>query len=162
MKKLILKFSKLFLVILLLTFFSCSKDDDVQKCMETNVVMTINGDEQSFQALGRGISLRPEGYELSLSFYRSTDNPLKEQNIVLILPYKKTGKNIIQHIYYSEYMNGEFFEGDFVNDELQMNVIKNTALCFYATFSGVLMKEGEEIVIENGIISYLYEDSFDD
>lgn len=162
MKKFILKFSKLFFLVSILTIFSCSKDDDGQACMQTNTTLTVNGEVQSFQAIGRGISLRPNGYELSLNFYRNATDSSGDQNIALILPYKKTGKNSVEHFYYSQYLDQSYFQGDFTEGDFQINVLKNTSECFYATFSGKLTDGENQITIEQGTISYTYEESFDE
>lgn len=144
------------------TIFSCSDDDNEQPCQETNVVMTNDGEVQNFEAVGRGISLRQNGYELTLKFRRSDENPFFEQHINLTLPYKKTGKNIVEHFNYREYADGILFERDLMLENIEINVIKNTDLCFYATFSGTILKDGELNIIEDGILSYSYEESFDE
>jgi hypothetical protein len=160
MKHLLLNLSTLFLIAI--TTSSCSNDDDNQPCYATDVTMTINGEFQSFQAYGRGIDIREGGYELQLNFYRGSNNPFSEQNLTVKLPYKARGENIFEGFLYSQYTNDTPFEGDFLDGELQSQVITNTSTCFYATFSGTLSDGNQEIVITDGELKYEYEDSFDE
>jgi hypothetical protein len=53
---------KLNFLLLLLTVLSlsCSKEDNNDVCLETNISMVINGELQTFQATGRGIDLNQE------------------------------------------------------------------------------------------------------
>lgn len=150
------------LCVIAFTTISCSNDDDHQPCYATDVTMTINGEVQSFQAYGRGIDIREDGYELQLYFYRGSSNPFSEQNLTVKLPYKKRGKNIFEAFLYSQYIDNTPFEGDFLDGELQSQVITNTSNCFYATFSGTLSDGNQEIVITNGELKYEYEESFDE
>ena len=150
------------LCIIAITTSSCSNDDDHQPCYATDVTMTINGELQSFQAKGRGIDIREDGYELHLNFYRGSNNPFSQQNLTVKLPYKARGENIFEAFLYSQYIDNTPFEGDFLDGELQSQVITNTSNCFYATFSGVLTDGNQEIVITNGELKYEYEDSFDE
>jgi hypothetical protein len=150
--------------LLFLLFFgllACSEEEE-QTCRVTNVTMTVNGEVQTFQAIGRGISLRQSGYELQLNFYRGSSSPFREQSIAMKLPYKKTGNNIIEQFIYNQYIDNVAFSGDFVEGELQSKVITNTSKCFYATFSGQLNDGNQVVVITDGSISYEYEESFDD
>lgn len=100
-----MKYNLLTLITLFAIVFttsSCSNDDDDnQPCYATDVTMTINGEVQSFQAIGRGIDIREDGYELHLNFYRSSSNPFSEQNITIKLPYKARGENIFEAFLYS-------------------------------------------------------------
>lgn len=154
---------KTILTLLIVCLFSCSNDDDnEQDCMETNVTMNVNGESQSFQAIGRGIDLRENGYELSLNLDRRSNDPFREQGITIILPYKKNGENIIEQFIYHQYIDGISFDGDFLNGEFESNVITNTSKCFSATFSGVLNDGNQEVIITNGNLSYEYEEPFDD
>ena len=148
-------------LLLLVTFISCSKDNDEPVCLETNITMKINGELQNFQAIGRGIDLRQNDYELSINLDRRSDSPFREQTFYISLPYKKTGINIFEKIIYHQYINNTLFEGDFVNGELQSKVITNTNKCFYATFSGKLNDGNQEVNITEGSISYQYESPFD-
>jgi hypothetical protein len=148
------------LILTILGLVSCSNDDE-QVCMVTNITMTINGETQSFQAYGRGISLRQNGYELELNLSRRVGT-FSEQDVLLVLPYKKTGNNVIEHFFYSHNINNTTFEGDFMDGEFQSKVLTNTSNCFYATFSGKLNDNNQEIIITDGILSYEYEESFDE
>lgn len=153
---------KTILTLLIVSLFSCSNDDNEQVCLETNVTMNVNGESQSFQAIGRGIDLRENGYQLHLNLDRRSNDPFREQGIAIILPYKKKGKNIIEQFIYHQYINGISFDGDFLDGEFESNVITNTSKCFYATFSGVLNDGNQEVIITNGSLSYEYEESFDE
>jgi hypothetical protein len=154
--------------ILNLLFFSlcislttCKKDDATPACQETDVTMTINGEKQTFQATGRGIDMMGSGYRLSINLDRRDDNPFRQQTAVIYLPYKKTGKNVIQHFIYSQYINNVPFDGDFTDGEFECDVITNTRFCIYATFSGKLNDGNQEVMITDGKLSYQYETPFD-
>ena len=123
--------------------------------------MIINGEFQTFFAFGRGIDLRDDGYELQLNLDRGIAEPYSEQGIAVILPYKKTGENIIEQFIYHQYRDGVLFDGDFLNGEFQSNVITNTNKCFYATFSGKLSNGTQEIIITDGKLSFTYNQPFD-
>lgn len=156
-------FIKGLLIILLITFNACSSDDDnVPVCYDTNPVITINGQVQAFQAIGRGIDIRPIGYELSINLDRRHNMPYREQSVSIKLPYKQTGENIIEAFNYSQYIDDISFSGDFLDGEFQSNVITNTNECIYATFSGVLSDGNQEITITNGILKYTYQNPFDE
>lgn len=157
----IIKIGLLFLFISIL-FLSCSNDDKSQPCMVTNVSMLVNGELQTFQALGRGIDLNADGsYTLQLKFYTSSNDPFREQSISLILPYKKTGTNVIDNFIYHQYIDGVSFDGDFLNGTFQSKVITNRKTCFYATFSGTINDGNQEVIITDGKVSYEYEIPFD-
>ncbi len=149
------------LFIFLFALTSCSQDDE-PACMETNITMEINGELQSFQASGRGIDIRPNGYELQINLSRRIVEPLKQQGFYITLPYKKTGENIVERFHYLQYTSDDRFEGDFLQGELQSNILTNTRKCFYATFSGKLNDGDQEIIITNGVLSYTYETPFDE
>lgn len=152
------------LILLMINFMSCSNDDDVnqQICLETNVTIRVDGEVQTFQAIGRGIDLRENGYELSINLDRRSNDPFREQGIAIILPYKMTGENIFEQFIYHQYIDSTPFDGDFLNGEFQSNVITNTNKCFYATFSGKLSDGNQEIIITEGKLSYEYENPFDE
>ncbi len=153
---------KVVFIFLVLFLYSCSKDDEPTVCLPTAVNLTINGEKQSFQAIGRGIDLRQNGYELHLNLGRYSLEPYREQTIYIQLPYKKTGKNSIEVFQYHQYINQISFSGDFLNGDFESNVITNTSTCFYATFSGTLSDGNQQIVITEGSLSYKYEESFDE
>ncbi|WP_373058713.1 hypothetical protein [Zunongwangia sp. H14] len=98
--------------------------------------MTINGENQEFEVLGKGIDLRENGYRLQLNLDRRNNDPYREQGVSIVLPYQKTGKNIIERFNYHQYINAVAFNGDFINGELESTVLTNTRTCFSATFSG--------------------------
>ena len=148
-------------IFLSVNFYSCSDDDKEIVCSQTNVTITINDEVKNFQAIGRGIDLRANGYELQINLYRSESDPFIEESISIKLPYKRTGENIIEQFQYNQYMNGVFFSGDFLNGEFQSNVISNTNKCFSATFSGVLSDDNQEVIITDGQITYQYDEPFD-
>lgn len=159
-----MKIQNLFFSLLVIVAFSCNKDDnkeDILNCQPTNISMVVNGQPQTFQALGYGIDLRSEGYVLHLNGDRRSNDPLREQGIAVILPYKKTGKNVIEKFLYHQYINNVSFDGDFTDGEFQCDVKINRNSCFYATFSGKLSDGKQEVIITDGIISYQYNDPFD-
>ncbi|KAF2515216.1 BTB/POZ domain-containing protein [Flavobacterium foetidum] len=160
------KIQNLLFAILVLVTVSCNRDDENQaedlNCKPTSISMVVNGTPQTFQALGYGIDLRSKGYELHLNGDRRSNDPLREQGIAVILPYKKTGKNIIQQFHYHQYIDKVSFDGDFLKGEFTSDVIINRNSCFYATFSGKLSDGKQEIIITDGIISYQYDKAFDD
>ncbi|RZJ50155.1 MAG: hypothetical protein EOO44_16935 [Flavobacterium sp.] len=160
-----IKILNVFFSILVITVFSCNKDDDNHKdkldCKPTTISMVVNGKPQTFQALGYGIDLSSKGYVLHLNGDQRSNDPLQERGIAVILPYKKTGKNIIDEFNYHQYINSVSFDGDFTDGIFECNVIINRNSCFYATFSGTLNDGKQEIIITDGIISYQYNDPFD-
>jgi hypothetical protein len=153
----------LFLIsILSVTVSSCSDDDSSSKCQATNISATINGTAFTFQAIGRGLDLRSGGYRLQLNAYSNGFDPVVRQ-FSITLPYKKTGKNVIQKFDYLQYDNtGSSIEGDFVTQQFTSNVKVNKPTCFYTTFSGAFTVNGQTINITNGKLSYEYEESFDE
>ena len=157
------KILKVFFVLLVFTTFSCNKDDGDAplNCKPTNISMVVNGKPQTFQAIGYGIDLWPQGYVLHLNADRRSNDPLREQGIAIVLPYKKTGKNVIDKFLYHQYIDNVSFYGDFTDGVFQCDVKINRNSCFYATFSGKLSDGNQEITITDGIISYQYEDPFD-
>ncbi|CAM3610118.1 Lipoprotein [Flavobacterium chungbukense] len=159
-----MKIQNLLFLLLVIVTFSCNKDEnreEVLNCKPTSISMVVNGKPQTFQALGYGIDLRSEGYELHLNGDRRSNDPFREQGIAVILPYKKTGKNIIQKFLYHQYIDNVSFDGDFIKGEFECDVIINRNSCFYATFSGKLNDGNQEVMITDGIISYQYDDAFD-
>ena len=141
---------------------SCSDDDTIQKCQETNITVSINGDLLTFEPISRGIVLTSDGYELTLGFHRRDEVPLLVQNIIITLRYKKTGKNLIENLFYTQSKNLIHFEGNIAQDKLQSNVTINTRSCFSATLSGSLNDGTQDIAIESINFNYLYEEPFDE
>lgn len=146
---------------------SCSDDDDdVQTCPQTEVAtMKINGELMQFDIFGRGIDSNNDGSGHTLSLYLVTGVYQPQQDtyaITLILPYKKTGTNIIEAFNYFRVQNATSEESNFiVQGELESNVILNTNTCFSATFSGSSIVNGTEIIITEGTIQHVYDDPFD-
>lgn len=146
---------------------SCSNDDDNNNaCPQSKTIaMKINGELKQFEVNGRGIDLDNDGsgYTLSLWLFTGVLQPQQDSYaITLKLPYKSTGGNIIEEFNYFRTQNGTSVESDFVaQGELESNVIVNTNSCFSATFSGSAIVNGNEIVITNGIVEYIYDDPFD-
>lgn len=159
-----MKILNVFFSLLVILTFSCNKDDDnhedILNCQPTNISMVVNGKPQTFQALGYGIDLMSEGYVLHLNGDRRSNDPFREQGIAVILPYKKTGKNVIKEFIYHQYIDNVSFDGDFTDGEFQCDVIINRNSCFYATFSGKLNDGNQEVIITDGIISYQYNEPF--
>ena len=147
-------------IILSIIVMSCSDNESTPKCQETNITVLIDGELLTFQAISRGISSTSDGYELTLGFYRRDEIPLREQNILITLRYKKTGKNIIENLFYTQYKNSIYFEGNITQDDLQSDVIRNTSSCFSTTLSGSLNDGTQDIMIESVNFSYLYDEPF--
>ncbi|MEK8180109.1 hypothetical protein WMW71_07125 [Flavobacterium buctense] len=154
---------KLNFLLLLLTVLtlSCSKEDNNDVCLETNVSMVINGELQTFQTTGRGIDLNQDGgYTLRIWLSRGSSNPSLEQSILIVLPYQKRGDNVLDNFMYNQYSIGTTFNGDFSNGTIESKVITNSNTCFYATFSGTFNDGNQEFVITDGKLSYQYETPF--
>lgn len=151
----------------ILTFNSCSDDDEVQTCPQTEIVtMKINGELKQFEVNGWGIDLDNDGSGYTLSLWLFTGVLLPQQDsyaITLKLPYKETGTNIIEEFNYFRVQNGTSAESNFiVEGVLESNVTVNTNSCFSATFSGNAMVDGNEIVITDGIVEHVYDEPFDE
>ncbi|WP_179320108.1 hypothetical protein [Winogradskyella helgolandensis] len=155
----------LVIFISLLVLNSCSNDDDVVSCPQTeNATMKINGELMDFQIFGRGIDLDNDGSGHTLSLYLSRGVYSPQQDtyaITLKLPFKKTGTNIIEEFNYLRVQNASSSEGDFVQAELQSSVTVNKNTCFSVTFSGSATINGNEVVITDGVINHTYNDPFD-
>ena len=161
MKKLSLKI--VLFILILLSFISCSNDDsDQEVCLENKAVMKINGENQTFDVDGYGINARENGHVLILNLARRGNNPFREQFIIIRLPFKMTGENIIEQFAYSQNIDNTLFNGNYVNDEFESRVITNTDNCFYATFSGKISDGNQEITITDGLISHEYGTPFDE
>ena len=158
-------FIKFIFAIVSTAFLSCSHDKNdnevVISCIPTNVSMVVNGEQQNFQAVGRGINLHQDGYALDINIDRRSLESTNEQGAYIKLPYKLTGSNLIQNFIYHQYINNVSFDGDFVVEgDFQSEVLINRETCFFATFSGTLNNGNQEIVITKGVISYTYEVPF--
>lgn len=138
----------------------CS-DKQTGVCPEINVTMKVNGELQSFEVLGYGIDLTPNGHMLHLNLHRGSQDPFREQGIAIFLPYKKTGTNVIEQFIYHQYIDDMAFDGDFTDGEFESRVITNTNTCFYATFSGKLHDGTRQVVITEGTLSYTYVNPFE-
>jgi len=146
---------------------SCSDDDDdSQSCPQTEIAsMKINDEQKQFDINGWGIDSDNDGTGHTLSLWLMTGVLQPQQDtyaITIKLPYKQTGNNIIEELNYFRVQNGTSSEIDFVaQGELVSNVIVNTNSCFSATFSGSVFLDGNEIIIENGIVEHVYDEPFD-
>ena len=67
----------------------CSKDDEHQVCREPNITMIVDGELQTFQALGYGIDLEGNGHRLELYFHRYQAEPYLEQGGFITLDLKR-------------------------------------------------------------------------
>jgi hypothetical protein len=152
-----------FLCVIVIGITSCSDDDKEVPCPQTSISAVINGVAYTFAEGGRGIDLRQNGYELRLNFYAGTDaNAETVRQFSLVVPFEKTGKNLITELSYLQYDHeGNSISGDFAEQELTSDVLINRKSCFSATFSGKLTDNGQEISITNGKIDYLYDEPFD-
>ena len=78
------------------------------------------------------------------------------------MPYKKTGHNVIDELLFIQYKDGNYIEGDLVNNDFHSDVMINRSTCFYATFSGKIDNDEEQIVITDGKLSWEYDEPFDE
>lgn len=154
----------IFLIISFL-FISCANDEksqtndeSTQNCMEINISMFVNGEKQTYYVNQSGIVLNSNGgYTLKLKMDRQKNSDSwGKQGIEIILPYKKTGKNVITNFIYHHYSDNVNINGDFVSGEFQSTVTTNKNTCFYATFSGKLNTGNQQVIITEGSISYQY------
>ncbi|MGV3696862.1 hypothetical protein [Flavobacterium sp.] len=155
---------KAVLLILAITcIISCSSsNDDNPEDAVTSITMKIDGVPHTFQALGRGIDLMEDGsYKLHLNFGKYVTSPYQEQSIVIIMKYKKKGKNVIPEFIYHRYVDGVSFDGNFVEGDFESNVSVNSNKRFKATASGSLTLGGQTVTISELKINYVYEDPFD-
>lgn len=151
-----------FTITILISFFflnSCSKEEDGLPCPQTeNISMKINGEAMQFRAMGWGIG---QDETLELQIAAGVFSP--EHNswtLSLKLPYKKTGNNIINELHYSRVNNSTTLQGYFEPGDFQSQVTVNTKNCVSLTFSGSIVIDGNEIVITEGIINYVYPKPF--
>ncbi|GGD30748.1 hypothetical protein [Flavobacterium orientale] len=157
---------KLFGCIVLSLFLlnSCSSDDGPSCPQTETITMKINGEPMEFQMSGRGIDLDNDGSGHTLSLYLSngTFSPQNSYSITVKLPYKRKGTNILEEFIYTRIQNTTVTEGDFVAGTLLSKVNVNTKNCISMTFSGSLIIDGNEVVITDGKIEHVYNDSFED
>ncbi|MBY8962870.1 hypothetical protein KJK34_08925 [Flavobacterium sp. D11R37] len=121
--------------------------------------MKINGELKTFTTGGREISIiwGTGQYDLSLLFYGSTQGTLRLEMI-----YKETGNNVIDLLKLGNFDEAHTGMYELVNDDFESNVLVNRSECFYATFSGKINANGEELIITEGVISYEYDEPFDE
>ena len=155
----------LLITVSLLVLNACSSDSDNPACPEIEAVsMRINGEVKQFQVIGRGIDLDNynTGHTLTLHLVTGVYSPQQDTyDIILKLPYKKIGTNIVESFNYYRVANGTSLEGDFVLGELESKVTVNRNTCFSATFSGRATIGGSEVVITEGIFMHVYTDPFE-
>jgi hypothetical protein len=157
----------LFIFTWLILLNSCSSDDDNSNpCPQSQIIsMKINGELKQFEVNGWGIDLNNDGsgHILSLWLFTGVFQPQQDSYaITLKLPYKNTGTNIIEEFSYFRVQNGTSAESNFVIEgELESNVVVNSNSCFSTTFSGSTIVNGNEIVITDGIVEYVYDEPFD-
>ena len=146
----------------LLILNSCSEDDKAELCPQNEVItMQINGEVEEFDISGRGIELDTDGsgHTLVLYLFTGVFHPQQDSYAITVkLPYRRTGTNIIEEFSYFRVQNGISEESDFVEGELESEVIINTNSCFRATFSGRSIVDGNEIIISEGIINHIYDE----
>ena len=140
----------------LIASVGCSKDDEHQVCREPNITMIVDGELQTFQALGYGIDLEGNGHRLELYFHRYQAEPYLEQGGFITLRFKETGENIIEKISWHQYKDGLTFNSELNQAEIQSNVEMNTEWCFYGSFSGKFDDGNQQIVVSDAKVSYIY------
>lgn len=144
---------------------SCSENEERQICPGTQIIkMKINGEEMNFTLYGRGIDLDNDGsgHTLSLYLIAGESNPQQNtHNVTLHLPFKKTGKNILENIHYLRVESVTSFEGDFTQSNVESKVTVNKNSCIRATFSGSMTINGNAVTISDGVIDHVYSDPFD-
>lgn len=161
-----MKKNKYFLLIFtcFLILNACS-DDDIQTCPQAEIAsMQINGELKQFDISGWGINLDNDGsgHTLSLMLFTGVFQPQQDSYSVTIkLPYKKTGENIVEEFNYFRVQDGTSAEGDFVQGEFESKVLVNTNSCFSASFSGSAIIDGNEIIIQEGVVEHVYAEPFD-
>lgn len=156
----------LLIIFVSLPILNCCSDDDSQTCPQTEIAsMEINDELKQFDINGWGIDLDNDGTGHTLSLWLMTGVLQPQQDtyaITIKLPYKQTGNNTIEELNYFRVQNGTSSEIDFVaQGELESNVIINTNSCFSATFSGSVLLNGNEIIIEDGIVEHIYDEPFE-
>ncbi len=139
--------------------FSCSEDDSPPSCRATEISMKINGELHTFTTAGRGIDIIWETgqYDFDLDFYGDPEDYLS-----LNMLYKKTGHNVIDELTLSRFDEAHNGEYSLISDDFDSHVRINRSSCFYATFSGKFMADGEEMTVTDGIISWEYDEPFDE
>lgn len=153
-------------IIIILLLNSCSEEAEVSPCPQTeNISMKINGKEMQFTAMGWGIDLDRDdtGHTLYLQIVAGVISPQQQDSYSLSfkLPYKKTGKNLIEELHYFRVPNAPAIQGYFNPEDLQSNVTVNTKTCVSLTFSGSIVIDGNQIIISEGIINHVYPYPFD-
>lgn len=151
-----------FTITILISFLflnSCSKEEDSLPCPQTeNISMKINGEEMQFRAMAWGIVQEPTlELEIAAGVFAPQHN---SWSLSLKLPYKKTGNNLIEELLYTRVINSTTVQGYFEPGDLQSQVTVNTKNCISLTFSGRIVIDGNEIVITDGIINYVYPKAF--
>lgn len=161
------KFLNLLIVFVSFLILNCCSDsDDSQTCPQTEIAsMEIDNKQKQFDINGWGIDLDNDGTGHTLSLWLMTGVLQPQQDtysIIIKLPFKQTGNNIIEEFNYFSVQNGTSSEINFVDQgELVSNIMVNTNSCFSATFSGSVMLNGNEIFIEDGIVEHIYDEPFD-
>lgn len=156
-------FKILSLILICLTFVNCSDDEynfqvNQNSCRDTEVQMLIDGENYDWTTNTYGWEESPSDSDNITLFIRgiAENEEGLVRNITMRLPYKETGSDVIAHIEYSQTGNGEAFEGDSSEMNLESNVITNTANCFFTTFSTTVTDGNQEIIITNGSLSFDY------
>ena len=153
------------LFISIIALNSCSKEDNPPPCpIRESISIKVNGEFIPFISGGRGIDLDNDGsgHTLTLWFDSITLNPQDEPSysIILKLPFKKDGTNVLEEFYFSRIENTTYTQGFFDIEELQSEVFVNRNTCFITKFSGTTIIEGTEIAITDGIINLIYDEPF--
>ena len=153
------------LFISIIALNSCSKEDNPPPCpVKNSISLKVNGEFIPFVSSGRDITLDLDGsgHTLTLWFESITPNPQEQPSysIILKLPFKKDGTNVLEEFYFSRIENTTYTQGFFDIEELQSEVFVNRNTCFIAKFSGTTIIDGTEIAITDGIINLIYDEPF--
>lgn len=141
------------------TLLSCSEDDQAEACRDTEISMKINGELHTYHNSGTGIDMiwGTGGHELTLWFDRAGS---ASENMILKMRYKKTGHNVIDALMLDRFDANHTGGYNLINDDFKTYVKINRPTCFYATFSGKFIADGEEMTVTDGIISVTYDEPF--
>jgi len=150
----------------LLFISSCADDDDKMSCPAVvKVSAKVNGETVVFQALGRAIDFigNGDGHTLTLHLISGVYSPQQDSyDIQIMLPYKKTGKNVVEGIRYFRVQNQTSTQILLSQSQIQSKVRINRNTCVSLEFSGTGSVDGTSVTISDGLLEYTYEEPFNE